>query len=90
MFRPTLANDRLEILRGGDVLLRLKRPYSDGTTHLRFTPTANSENRYRETRGPDSQTAKSLGSSPWGVYAQCPSKEKGGGESTESPKRGGE
>ena len=43
---PSLANDRLEILPGGDVLLRLKRPYSDGTTHLRFTPTANSENRY--------------------------------------------
>jgi len=31
MFRPPLANDRLEILPGGDVLLRLKRPYSDGT-----------------------------------------------------------
>ena len=41
MFRPPLANDRLEIFPGGDVLLCLKRSYSDGTTHLRFTPTAN-------------------------------------------------
>ena len=90
MFRLPLANDRLEILPGGDVLLRLKRPYSDGTTHLRFTPTGNSENRYSKTRGSDSQTAKSPGSLSWGVYAQCPVEKRGGGESTQIQKRGGE
>ena len=59
-------------------------------THLRFTPTANSENRYLETRGSDSQTAKSPGSLPWGVCTQCPVEKRGGGQSTESQKRGGD
>ena len=42
MFCPPLANERLEILPGGDVLLRLKIT-PGGTTHLCFMPAANLE-----------------------------------------------
>lgn len=35
--RPAVAEERLELQPSGDVLLRLKTPYSDGTTHLGFS-----------------------------------------------------
>ena len=37
--RGPLSNERLEILANGKVNLQLKTPWSDGTTHLQFTPT---------------------------------------------------
>ena len=36
--RGPLSNERLEIMEGGQVRLRLKTSWSDGTTHLEFTP----------------------------------------------------
>lgn len=36
--RPAIARERLSLNRRGEVLLALKRPFRDGTTHLRFTP----------------------------------------------------
>jgi len=32
--RPAIANERLKLNRAGDVVLRLKSPYQDGTTHI--------------------------------------------------------
>ena len=37
--RGPLSNERLEITEKGDVKLQLKTAWSDGTTHLLFTPT---------------------------------------------------
>ena len=39
LLRPALAADRLTRLPDGGLLLRLKKRWSDGTTHLRLTPT---------------------------------------------------
>ena len=36
--RPPLANDRLSKLPDGHYLLKLKGPWRDGTTHLKFEP----------------------------------------------------
>lgn len=36
--RPPIAHSRLALLADGRVRLQLKRPYSDGTTHLLFDP----------------------------------------------------
>ena len=36
--RPALANERLAINPAGQVVLELKTPYRDGTTHLLFSP----------------------------------------------------
>ncbi|MCP3882438.1 MAG: IS91 family transposase, partial [Sulfitobacter sp.] len=36
--RPAIANDRLQLNRTGDVVLKLKSPYRDGTTHIVMTP----------------------------------------------------
>lgn len=36
--RPAVAEERLKLKGNGDVLLRLKKPYSDGTSHLIFSP----------------------------------------------------
>jgi ribosomal protein S27E len=36
--RPAIALERLSLNRCGEVLLALKRPFRDGTTHLKFTP----------------------------------------------------
>jgi len=38
LLRPSLSADRLTLLPNGDVLLKLKTRWSDGTTHLRLTP----------------------------------------------------
>jgi hypothetical protein len=38
VLRPPLADERLRILDDGDILLALERQWSDGTTHLRFSP----------------------------------------------------
>jgi len=38
LLRPSVANDALERLPSGDVLLKIRRPWSDGTSHVRFTP----------------------------------------------------
>lgn len=38
MARGPLSNERLEIQKDGNVKLRLKTPWGDGTTHLLFTP----------------------------------------------------
>ncbi len=38
--RPALATERLCLSRRGNVLLRLRRPWRDGTTHLVFEPLA--------------------------------------------------
>lgn len=39
VLRPPVADARLRILEDGDILLALERRWSDGTTHLRFSPT---------------------------------------------------
>ncbi|MCP5016096.1 MAG: IS91 family transposase, partial [Ketobacter sp.] len=36
--RPAIANDRLKLNSAGDVVLQLKSPYRDGTTHIVMTP----------------------------------------------------
>jgi len=36
--RPAIANERLTLNRAGDVVLRLKSPYKDGTTHIVMSP----------------------------------------------------
>ncbi len=36
--RPPFANDRISLTRNGDVTLKLKKPFNDGTTHIVFTP----------------------------------------------------
>jgi hypothetical protein len=36
--RPPFANERISRTQNGDVTLRLKKPFSDGTTHIVFTP----------------------------------------------------
>jgi len=36
--RPAIANERLERDGAGDVVLQLKSPWRDGTTHLRMSP----------------------------------------------------
>ena len=35
--RPALANERIKIRQNGDVVLKLKSPYKDGTTHIVMT-----------------------------------------------------
>ena len=35
--RPAIAEDRLKLLPSGDIVLRLKTKYSDGTSHLLFS-----------------------------------------------------
>ena len=36
--RPAIANERLKRNRAGDVVLQLKSPYQDGTTHIVLSP----------------------------------------------------
>jgi hypothetical protein len=36
--RPAIANDRLKLNSAGDVVLQLKSPYQDGTTHIVMSP----------------------------------------------------
>lgn len=36
--RPAIANERLSCNKSGDVVLKLKSPYRDGTTHLVMSP----------------------------------------------------
>jgi hypothetical protein len=36
--RPAIANERLTLNRAGQVVLRLKTPYRDGTTHIVMSP----------------------------------------------------
>lgn len=36
--RPAVAESRLKLKNNGDILLKLKKPYSDGTSHLVFSP----------------------------------------------------
>ncbi|MBA2594621.1 MAG: transposase [Gammaproteobacteria bacterium] len=36
--RPAIANERLRLNRAGDVVLQLKSPYHDGTTHVVMSP----------------------------------------------------
>ena len=36
--RPAIANDRLKLNSAGDVVLQLKSPYRDGTTHIVMRP----------------------------------------------------
>ena len=36
--RPVLANERLKLNGAGDVVLQLKSPYQDGTTHIVMSP----------------------------------------------------
>ena len=36
--RPAIANERLKLNSTGDVVLRLKSPYQDGTTHIVMSP----------------------------------------------------
>ena len=36
--RPAIANERLKLNRAGDVVLQLKSPYQDGTTHIVMSP----------------------------------------------------
>ena len=35
--RPAVAEDRLSLRPSGDIVLKLKTPYSDGTSHLFFS-----------------------------------------------------
>ena len=36
--RPAVAEERLSLLANDNILLKLKKPYSDGTSHLIFSP----------------------------------------------------
>jgi hypothetical protein len=36
--RPAISNDRLSLDEKGNIIYKLKRPYDNGTTHLKFTP----------------------------------------------------
>ena len=36
--RPPIAQDRIRLTGDGEVLIALRRPWRDGTTHLRFHP----------------------------------------------------
>jgi hypothetical protein len=36
--RPAIANERLKLNSAGDVVLQLKSPYQDGTTHILMSP----------------------------------------------------
>lgn len=36
--RPAVANERLTLNRAGQVVLTLKTPYRDGTTHIVMSP----------------------------------------------------
>lgn len=36
--RPAIANEHLTLNRAGDVVLQLKSPYHDGTTHIVMAP----------------------------------------------------
>jgi hypothetical protein len=36
--RPAISNERLTLNRAGDVVLQLKSPYHDGTTHIVMAP----------------------------------------------------
>ena len=36
--RPAVAEERLRLLPNQDVLMKLKKPYADGTSHLVFSP----------------------------------------------------
>lgn len=36
--RPPISEDRLTELEDGNILLKLKTPWRDGTTHIKFTP----------------------------------------------------
>ena len=36
--RPAIANERLKLNGAGDVVLQLKSPYQDGTTHIVMSP----------------------------------------------------
>ena len=36
--RPAVAEDRLRVTSKGEITYRLKKPYTDGTTHLIFSP----------------------------------------------------
>ena len=36
--RPAIANERLKLNRAGQVVLQLKSPYKDGTTHIVMSP----------------------------------------------------
>jgi hypothetical protein len=36
--RPAIANERLSVNRAGQVVLKLKTPYRDGTSHLVMSP----------------------------------------------------
>ena len=38
VLRPPIAQERLELAADGAVLLRLRRPWSDGTRAIRFEP----------------------------------------------------
>lgn len=38
--RPPVAGGRLQVTEDGQVVLQLRHPWADGTTHLAFTPTA--------------------------------------------------
>jgi hypothetical protein len=38
VLRPTVAQERLSVTPGGQVLLRFRQPWRDGTTHLVFDP----------------------------------------------------
>jgi len=41
---PAIAEERLELQPSGDIILRLKTPYSDGTSHLLFSGLSLSRN----------------------------------------------
>ena len=36
--RPPIANERLSLNHEGNILYKLKRPWNDGSTHVKFTP----------------------------------------------------
>ena len=37
-WRPAIANERLSVNHAGQVVLKLKTPYRDGTSHLVMSP----------------------------------------------------
>jgi len=59
--RPAIANERFKRNRAGQVVLQLKSPYKDGTTHIVMEPLEFME----RLAGPGAPAAPTSDSLPW-------------------------
>jgi len=81
--RPALANERVQINSAGQVVLKLKTTWRDGTTRIAMWPlqfmrrlaARATEGRLSGTRA---ATAAAPHSVPWRAGAQCPAARAGG------------